>query len=281
MNYNRRNIWLAALAVVVLLTASGCKVVDWTYDTGKGVYDRITMPTLEWAVASIVHHDPDVRREALNVIAYRAEKTGDAQLVDIIGIVLNGDPETRSRPDQSALVRAAAATALGRIRERRIAIPHLLRALKRADEKPVVTIEVIHALGELGNGDAAVQAALIDVMTDRERDADVRREAAVTIGMIGDERAVPALIDTLATEKGTNLRVALGACDSLQKITGKPFGPEDPENWRLWYAEKRQRGHRRRIRQGPPRTRKTLAPKRPPRAAHARKRGARLQGLGR
>ncbi|MFH1549929.1 MAG: HEAT repeat domain-containing protein [Planctomycetota bacterium] len=233
----RRIFYLVFFLFVIPFGPVGCKVADWTFDTTKKAYQRIRMPSLQWAVASIMHHDPDVRRKALNVIAYRAKQTGDARLVDIIGTVLNGDPDTGDRPDQSQLVRAAAATALGEIREKKIAIPHLLRAAKGGDNKPVVLIEVMRALGKLGNGRRDAQDTLIEAMQDKNLDADVRREAAVALGQVGDEEAIPPLIDTLVNEKSASLRVALGACDSLQKITGKPFGPEEPENWRLWYAE--------------------------------------------
>ncbi len=233
----RRIFYLVFFLFVIPFGPVGCKVADWTFDTTKKAYQRIRMPSLQWAVASIMHHDPDVRRKALNVIAYRAKQTGDARLVDIIGTVLNGDPDTGDRPDQSQLVRAAAATALGEIREKKIAIPHLLRAAKGGDNKPVVLIEVMRALGKLGNGRRDAQDTLVEAMQDKNLDADVRREAAVALGQVGDEEAIPPLIDTLVNEKSASLRVALGACDSLQKITGKPFGPEEPENWRLWYAE--------------------------------------------
>jgi hypothetical protein len=74
-------------------------------------------------------------------------------------------------------------------------------------------------------------------MKNKNLDAGVSREAAVTLGLVGDEDAIPALIETLAAEKSERLRVALGACDALKRLTGKPFGPEEPGNWELWYAE--------------------------------------------
>ncbi len=82
----------------------------------------------------------------------------------------------------------------------------------------------------------------------KERAASTRESAAIELGDIGDERAVPALIEALGDENIVspaavswemvlaNYRATITG--ALSKITGQNFGP-DHARWKEWYERKK------------------------------------------
>lgn len=222
---------------LVLLAQTGCAVVEWPVKQVQKVIKDIRKPSLSEAVVNTMSADADERRQSLNVIAESARAKGDPILIELVGAMLNGDPSKNEGPDKSQLVRAAAAATLGEIGERKITVPILITALGNRDNIPLVRQETVRALGKIGRGDGRAVEKLLLVARDRGDDPDVRQEAAAALGLVADEEIVPDLVQILKQEKRGELRVALGARDALQRITGKPFGAEDPDIWLLWMEE--------------------------------------------
>ena len=224
-------------ASLCVLTQTGCVVIEWPVKQVEWAIREIKKPSLSEAVANLLTPDADVRRESLVVIAESDGARGDPILIELVGAVLNGDPSRKEGPDKSQLVRAAAAAALGEIGEQKIAVPILVTAIDNRDNIPLVRQEAVRSLGKIGKGDRRVTGKLLAVVRDGADDPDVRQEAALTLGMVADEEIVPDLIIIMKEEKRGELRVALGARDALQQLTGKPFGAEDPDLWFLWVEE--------------------------------------------
>ena len=211
-------------ASLCVLTQTGCVVIEWPVKQVEWAIREIKKPSLSEAVANLLTPDADVRRESLVVIAESDGARGDPILIELVGAVLNGDPSRKEGPDKSQLVRAAAAAALGEIGEQKIAVPILVTAIDNRDNIPLVRQEAVRSLGKIGKGDRRVTGKLLAVVRDGADDPDVRQEAALTLGMVADEEIVPDLIIIMKEEKRGELRVALGARDALQQLTGKPFG---------------------------------------------------------
>jgi len=212
-------------------------VIEWPVKQVEWAIKEIRKPSLPEAVANTASPDADVRRESLNVIAETERARGDAILIELVGAMLNGDPSKREGPDRSQLVRTAAAATLGEIGERKITVPILITAVDNRDNIPIVRQEAVRSLGKIGKGERRVVEKLLNVVRDRGEDPDVRQEAALALGQVADEEIVPDLIEIMKEEKRGELRVALGARDALQQLTGKPFGAEDPDVWSLWLEE--------------------------------------------
>jgi len=225
------------LACLCVLALGGCAVVEWPVKQATQVVNNVKKPTLKQAVASLTSTDPDKRRESLNVIASYKEAKGQPLLIEIVGTVLNGDPQANTGADKSQLVRAAAAGTLGEIGEGKVAVPILIAALDNRQNIPIVREEVVRALGKIGKGDQRVIDKLLAVASNKDDDPDVRQEAAIALGQAGDEKLLPDLVALMKEEKSGELRVALGARDALRRLTGKPFGAEDPDVWLLWAEE--------------------------------------------
>lgn len=104
------------------------------------------------------------------------------------------------------------------------------------DASAVVRAAAASALGALGGADAldALRQALL-----RDAAADVRAAAARELGELGDDSpsVTDALIDALRDEAGV---VRLNARRSLRQLHGADLGL-DPRTWRLW-LEARARG---------------------------------------
>jgi HEAT repeat protein len=130
--------------------------------------------------------------------------------------------------DKLPSVRGAAAVALGMIGDEK-ASSHLARTIdpafvvsarfnqkgKRKDEKDrFVQRAAIHSLGQMRS--RASVPALIAVMTNEKMNDDVRREAALSLGLIGDVAAVPVLRTALESHDPYLARIAF---DALLKIS--------------------------------------------------------------
>ena len=59
--------------------------------------------------------------------------------------------------------------------------------------------------------------------------------AAQALGVIGDWKAVPALIEMLEAPQS---RVRACACEALETMTGERFG-QDSEAWKGWHEKNR------------------------------------------
>jgi len=233
----RAGVAAAAIACMCILALGGCAVVEWPVKQVTQAVNQAKKPTLKQAVASLTSTDPDKRRESLNAIASYKDAKGAPVLIEIVGAILNGDPKENTGADKSQLVRAAAAETLGEIGESKVAVPILITALDNRENIPMVRQEVVRALGKIGKGDQRVIDKLLAVARSKEDDPDVRQEAANALGLAGDEKLLPELVALMKDEKRGELRVALGARDALQRLTGKPFGAEDPDVWLLWAEE--------------------------------------------
>jgi HEAT repeat protein len=132
-----------------------------------------------------------VRREA----AYALGETRSRAAVEPLSSALLGDKE--------AGVRGAAAVALGQIRDE-TAVPALVQALGGAAPSPMtkkkksknrenefVLRAAARSLGQIRS--RAGLNVLMAALGNQDNPSDVRREAAIALGLIGDTAAVPAL----------------------------------------------------------------------------------------
>lgn len=85
------------------------------------------------------------------------------------------------------------------------------------------------ALGDLK--DTRSVDMLMKALTYEYTNRFVREECAISLGKIGDKKAIPALIEAL---KDDYKDIQLRASYSLKNITGKNFG-RDHDKWSSWY----------------------------------------------
>jgi HEAT repeat protein len=165
--------------------------------------------------------DEFVRREAAYALGQARSPAGVGALVAAV------------ESDKKPSVRGAAAVALGEIGDAS-AVPALAAALsgrptaqgsqnrarrRKGEEDEFVRRAAAVSLGQIRSRDAV--PALVGALADERAPADVRREAARSLGLIGDARAVTALRAVL-TAKDPYL--ARAAFEALLKI--------DPQNAR-------------------------------------------------
>ena len=96
----------------------------------------------------------------------------------------------------------------------------LKRLLK--DKSEDVRREAIYALREIGDEKAV--PALIEILEDEDKDEDVRSSATQALSNIGDERSVPALIEALNDKYYLVQKQAAAALSKIrdnQKIKGQ------------------------------------------------------------
>lgn len=135
-----------------------------------------------------------IRREA----AYALGETRSRSAVSMLANSLTTDKEMS--------VRAAAAIALGEIGDVS-AVPALSQVLTGAptgkkksknQPDPFVMRAAAHSLGQIHSPSCV--NLLIATLANESNSADVRREAAIALGMIGDAAAIPALRAALASD---------------------------------------------------------------------------------
>lgn len=120
------------------------------------------------------------------------------------------------RTDHRAMVRAAAATALGNMRSAE-AVPALVEAVTDTRMQSAVRWDAALALGKIGSHDAVkglTQAAHYAT------DPYVRAAAVSSLGKIGNAAAIDALIAALRDQ---DPNVVHAAARALQEATGEPF----------------------------------------------------------
>ena len=156
--------------------------------------------------------DEFVRRETAYALGMTHSRTATTSLTDHL---LN---------DKEAGVRGAAAVALGRIRDENAVIALAttlapqLSAPAKSKRKPEANAFVLRAaavaLGEIKN--RAGTPALIAALSDEKLPQDVRREAARSLGLIGDPAAIPALQSASISEDPFLAQLAF---ESLKKLS--------------------------------------------------------------
>ena len=156
--------------------------------------------------------DEFVRREAAYALGATRSRTATAALTD------------RLLNDKEGGVRGAAAVALGEIGDDNavtalasVLAPQLSAAAKsrrKAATNPFVLRAAAVALGQIKN--RAGTPALISAVSDEKLPHDVRREAARSLGLMGDPSAIPALRTVSVSEDPFLARLAH---ESLQKLS--------------------------------------------------------------
>jgi HEAT repeat protein len=156
--------------------------------------------------------DEFVRRETAYALGATHSRTATAALSD------------RLLNDKEAGVRGAAAVALGGIGDENVVIalasvlaPQLsapAKSKRKAETNPFVLRAAAVALGQIKN--RAGTPALIAAVSDEKLPHDVRREAARSLGLIGDPSAIPALKSASISEDPFLARLAH---ESLQKLS--------------------------------------------------------------
>ncbi|MBI5368468.1 MAG: HEAT repeat domain-containing protein [Planctomycetes bacterium] len=187
----------AAIGLALALAAGGCGIFGGSGKDPRGVLAA----------------DADVRRDAVVALG----ETRDPAAVPVLADRLLKDPDN--------LVRATAARALGRVRDRSTG-PYLVAALKDAHE--MVRWEACVALGDVQ--DPATIPDLVRVL-DSDECADCRREAAKSLGALLAKDALESLIAALS-DRDEGVRKA--AWDALKGITGQPF-PRERAPWEVWF----------------------------------------------
>jgi HEAT repeat protein len=156
--------------------------------------------------------DEFVRREAAYALGLTRSRAATEALAD------------RLLNDKEDGVRAAAAVALGNIADEAAVVglvgtlaPELSAPAKKkrkSEENVFVLRAAAAALGQIKS--RAGTAALISVLTNEKLPSDVRRESARSLGLIGDQTAVPAL---RAVSTASDPYLAEIAAEALRKLS--------------------------------------------------------------
>jgi HEAT repeat protein len=107
------------------------------------------------------------------------------------------------------------------------AVDFLIETIEKGD--PNLRIDAVIGLGYLGNQKAV--DTLIKLL--ENSNADIRFYAAEALGKTNNKTAIPALIRALSDP---DWKVKGQAADSLRRITGLFLG-DDPEEWQKWWQE--------------------------------------------
>lgn len=111
-------------------------------------------------------------------------------------------------------------------------VPDFVRMTYHASKE--VRHAAIEGLGRIST--PASLRALESIASDRQvKDRDIRREAVLWLGMIGDNQTVDTLVSILRNEPFLRRT----ATQALRRLTGLPFG-DAPREWYEWYANYRQ-----------------------------------------
>ena len=107
------------------------------------------------------------------------------------------------------------------------AVDFLIETIEKGD--PNLRIDAVIGLGYLGN-EKAVDALIKQL---QNNNADIRFYAAEALGKTNNKTAVPALIQALSDP---HWKVKDQAAESLRRITGLFLG-DDPAEWQKWWQE--------------------------------------------
>jgi HEAT repeat protein len=209
---------------------------------------RAASPRARAAAADVLSEvaDDDRARACEALIALASDTEADVRFASLAAIGRLGDPTVLDAvlprfDDEVAIVREAAVIAAGRLGDRR-ASSRVRRAL--SDERAEVRFQAVRSLADLEGADASV--ALYPALADddprvrantaialrtldddpatadrvakllKDRDAEVRREAALTLAVREDRRAIPELGKHLDDEEAFEIVVAIVVLDARE-----------------------------------------------------------------
>jgi HEAT repeat protein len=149
----------------------------------------------------------DIRVRAAQILGdFYVEPTSEKDPVidlreaaEALRIALAGD-----KMDKELEVRAAAASALGRLKkEARVAVPALVDALKDKPDVVTAAADSLNRLGEIAANleDAKVAEAMLDLLKNPDAPVLARCSAATFVGLQKVDGQITALTDVLADEK--------------------------------------------------------------------------------
>jgi hypothetical protein len=203
----------------------------------QAAYDRARLELVRFgdsAVPSLVAFLEVSDAVGASEVSDVLERIGRPAVFPVAALLDSKQTETRRRA-ASLLARLphSGSTREAEIRER-------LVELSEEDREWIVRAEVARALGGRGSRDSvlepwrnALQAMLLD------SDPAVVEAATKGLVQLGDERAVPRLIDLLdRTSRSGDLRAFQAAQAALVALT-RQNEKASAEEWRRWWAEKR------------------------------------------
>ena len=203
-----------SLAMLWLAAASGC-----TGDASTGPLARLFPRPLGARVVELENENPDVRRKAVEAIAKSGKVETVPSLVRLLCLV--------ARNDRDAMVRSAAAQALGGVNGE--GVLEALAEVLAKDENPYVRTDAAEALGRHAAPEAV--QALVEVMQS-DSSVDVRIAAEEALRNFKDRSAAEALINGLGKSDVAEVRKCW---ESLRYMTGQDL-PREPVAWDAYLA---------------------------------------------
>lgn len=223
------------LLLAALVRHGGPAEVDFAVRTVEAERDPFLVSSLARVLGEA--QEPEARAHLRGPALARAVPAVKAQVARALGA--QGDPEAvvallAVLREDDVDVRVEALLALGELHDASAAAP-MVAFLGSPDA--VQREAAARALGVLGSARAvpALLAALADPAP------RVVESAAGALGLLGSPTAVTPLIDRLAVVRGKDLRVEEALERALVRLTGKPDLGADPDLWRAWWAENRDR----------------------------------------
>lgn len=178
----------------------------------------LSLPPEESAASLLpLLNDKDVlvRREAAYALGRTKSQTAVPLLIDLL------------RFDKIDEVRGAAAVALGAIENEAAVIPllgvltgqaaQIKKQKAKPEQNPFVLRSAARALGQIGT--RASVTVLIAALENEHSEDDLRREAAIALGRIGDQTALPALRNALAAGDPHLASAADAAIKSIERAS--------------------------------------------------------------
>lgn len=112
------------------------------------------------------------------------------------------------------------------------AVPYLIEILEDRTDRPE-RVAAAWALGVIGD-----RKALPALIRDLQRaESPSSANCAIALGVLGDESAIPCLIDALNSKRE---EVVADAALALHRLTGHDFG-DDYDKWKTWYERNKDR----------------------------------------
>ena len=229
------NVTIVGTLLFLLATACPCHAIDWkAFDdpkafvlTGELAMSISDLPAPEKAEAvkrlheSLESAEMEVRRRAALTLGGLGDKSGVPTMIEALS-------KTAGHDRDNILI------ALRILKDRR-AIPALRKALH--DKSPYVRGIAVASLGELRAAEAYDD--IVALTKDKEYEKNdgglnclrifPTDLACYALGALGDERAVPMLIELL-----TDQDLQQQAAQALEALTKQKFG-NDSEKWKAWW----------------------------------------------
>lgn len=227
-----------ARRVVLVLTAlvrnGGPAEVDFAIKAAEEARESLVLASLSRILAA-------AKREAARAYLrgdaiLKATPPVKAQMARAFGA--SGDKEAAIAllmilREDDILVRTEALLALGQLKEE-AAWDNVAAFLSMPDAR--LREVAARALGMMGTPQAIPH--LVRALGDPA--PLVVESAAAGLGLLESPAAIGPLVERLASEKGENLRIVDAVVRALERVTGMSLG-DDPELWRSWWNEARQR----------------------------------------